>query len=81
MDKTAKFFAKKNGKIDKEETKRLKKMNELFMNAMVSENYPGPVKRTIMQGMNDVTRQFVPEDVARAMRYARKAGKIMRSRK
>jgi len=81
MDKTVKYFVKKNGKIDKKKTKKLREMNEVFMNTMLSENYPGPVKRTMMQGINDVIRQFRGEDEARAMRHARKAARILRSRK
>ena len=81
MDKTVKYFVKKNGKIDKKKTKKLREMNKVFMNTMLSENYPGPVKRTMMQGINDVIRQFRGEDEARSMRHARKAARILRSRK
>jgi len=81
MDKTTKYFAKGNGKTDKKRTKKLEEMNKIFAQTMASENYPGPVKRNMMQGINDVIRQFRGEDEARAMRHARKAGKIKRSRK
>ncbi len=81
MDKMTKYFVKENGKIDKAKTKKLKEMNKVFMDTMLSENYPGPVKRTMMQGINDVIRQFRGEDEARAMRHARKAAKIMRGRR
>lgn len=80
MDKMTKYFVKENGKIDKKKTKKLEEMNKVFMDTMLSENYPGPVKRTMMQGINDVIRQFRGEDEARAMRHARKAAKIMRGR-
>jgi hypothetical protein len=81
MDKMTKYFVKENGKIDKKKTKKLEEMNKVFMDTMLSENYSGPVKRTMMQGINDVIRQFRGEDEARAMRHARKAGKIMRGRR
>jgi hypothetical protein len=80
MDKMTKYFVKENGKIDKKKNKKLEEMNKVFMDTMLSENYSGPVKRTMMQGINDVIRQFRGEDEARAMRHARKAAKIMRGR-
>ena len=81
MDKTVQYFVRENGKINKEKTKKLKKMNQIYMDTMLSENYPGPVKRTMMQGINDVIRQFRGEDEARAMRHARNAAKIIRNRR
>ena len=81
MDKATSYFSKTNGKIDKKRTKKLKEMNEIFALTMASEDDPGPIKRNIMQGINDVIRQFRGEDEARAMRHARKAGKIRRGRK
>mgnify|MGYP000132635345 CR=1 FL=1 len=81
MDNTTKYFVKTNGKTDRKRTKKLEEMNKVFAQTMASENYPGPVKRNMMQGINDVIRQFREEDEARAMRHARKAGKIMRGRK
>jgi len=70
----------KSDKRMREEEKKMREMNEMFEAAALSENYPGPLKRTLMQGVNDVTRQFVGEDEARAMRHARKYGNIKRSR-
>jgi hypothetical protein len=81
MDNATKYFVKTNGKTDKKRTKKLEEMNKIFAQTMASENYPGPVKRNMMQGINDVIRQFRGEDEARAMRHARKVGKIKRSRK
>ncbi len=81
MDKTVQYFVKENGKINKAKTKKLKEMNKVFMDTMLSENYPGPVKRTMMQGINDVIRQFRGEDEARAMLHARNAAKIIRNRR
>ena len=70
----------KSDKRMREEEKKMREMNEMFEAAALSENYPGLLKRTLMQGVNDVTRQFVGEDEARAMRHARKYGNIKRSR-
>ena len=81
MDKTVQYFVKENGKVNKAKTKKLKEMNKVFMDTMLSENYPGPVKRTMMQGINDVIRQFRGEDEARAMLHARNAAKIIRNRR
>ena len=84
MDKTTKYFSKTNGKTDKNRTKKLKEMNKVFEKTLQDENvnmktgyFSGPAK----QVMNDLVRQFVDEDTARAMRHARKAGRIMRSRR
>jgi hypothetical protein len=80
MDKTTKYFAKTNGKTDKNRTKKLEEMNRVFEATLVSESYPGVIKRTMMQGANDVIGQFREEDERRAMRHARKVGKIKRGR-
>ena len=81
MDNATKYFVKTlKGKTDKERTKKLKEMNDTFEATLVSESYPGPLRRTVMEGVNDVIRLFRGEDEARAMRHARKVGKIMRSR-
>jgi len=84
MDKTAKYFAKNNGKINREEAKRLQRMNEVFEKTLQEENdnmktgyFSGPARQVI----NDFVRQFADEDTARAMRHARKAGRMMRSRR
>tara|TARA_R110002020_G_scaffold161266_5_gene346215 strand:- start:169 stop:423 length:255 start_codon:yes stop_codon:yes gene_type:complete len=84
MDKTAKYFSKTNGKTDKKRTKKLEEMNKIFTDTMLAENYRGrgsidlrPIERLV----NDIKRQFVGEDEARAMRHARKVGKIKRGRK
>tara|TARA_A100001391_G_scaffold114098_1_gene76935 strand:+ start:394 stop:678 length:285 start_codon:yes stop_codon:yes gene_type:complete len=84
MDKMTKYFVKENGKIDKKKTKKLEEMNKVFEKTLQDENvnmktgyFSGPAR----QVMNDFVRQFVDEDTARAMRHARKAGRIMRSRK
>tara|TARA_R110000824_G_scaffold106199_2_gene250922 strand:+ start:412 stop:660 length:249 start_codon:yes stop_codon:yes gene_type:complete len=81
MDNATKYFVKTlKDKTDKERTKKLNEMNSIFGLTEASENYPGPVSRTLMHRVNDVIRQFRGEDEARAMRHARKAGKIKRSR-
>ena len=79
-DAEIKIFSK-SGKRLKDEEKKMKEMNEVFKNTMYSEEYRGPVKRTMMRGINDVIRAFRGDDEARAMRHARKAANIMRKRK
>jgi hypothetical protein len=44
MDKTTKYFAKTNGKTDKNRTKKLEEMNRVFEATLVSESYPGVIK-------------------------------------
>jgi hypothetical protein len=81
MDNATKYFVKTlKGKTDRERTKKLKEMNDTFEATLVSESYPGPLRRTTMQGVNDVIAQFREEDKKRAMCHARKVGKILRSR-
>jgi hypothetical protein len=81
MDKLTQYYVKTNGKINKKKTKKLQEMNDVFKNTMYSEGYPGPIRRTMMQGVNNLISAFRDEDSARAMRHARKAAKIKRSRK
>ena len=83
MDKMTKYFVKENGKINKAKTKKLKEMNKIFTDTMLAENYRGPGSmdlRPIERLVNDLRRQFVGKDKARAMRHARKAGKIIQGR-
>lgn len=80
MDKLTQYYVKTNNKKNKQKTKKLKEMNDVFKNTMFSEGYEGPVKRTMMQGVNDLISMFRDEDSSRAMRHARKAAKIKRSR-
>ena len=84
MDKATKYFVESNGKTDKKRTKKLEEMNKIFNDTMLAENYRGFTSmdlRPIERLVNDLKRQFVGEDEARAMRHARKAGKIKRARK
>ena len=81
MDKLTQYYVKTNGKINKKKTKKLQEMNDVFKNTMYSEGYPGPIRRTMMQGVNNLISAFRDEDSSRAMRHARKAAKIKRSRK
>ena len=81
MDKLTQYYVKTNDKVNKKKTKKLQEMNDVFKNTMYSEEYPGPVKRKLMQGINNLIAAFRDEDAARAMRHARKAAKIKRSRK
>jgi len=83
MDKTVKYFVKKNGKIDKEKTKKLKEMNKIFSDTMLAENYRGPntYLRPLGRLTNDLRLLFAGKDEARAMRAARKvkATRVLRS--
>lgn len=71
----------KSGKRMREEEKKMREMNEMFEAAATSEKHLGPIMRTLgLPVIDPVVEQFIGEDKARAIRHARKYGKIKRSR-
>jgi len=70
-----KVKSKKTGKINKKETDRINYNNRTFTGTLVSDSWPGPVKRTVMRAVNDLIRAASGEERAAVMRHTRKAAK------